>query len=124
MKLTDLVNELGLEVKSASGRLGNEVSGGYTSDLLSDVIAHGNDGDIWITLQTHLNIVAVASMKNLAGIILVNGRQPEEDTIERAEAEDVPIMVSPLTTFELVGRLYNLGIRPAGERRANEVKSD
>ena len=124
MKLADLVNKLGLDVKSASGRLGNKVTGGYISDLLSDVIAHGNDGDIWITLQAHLNIVAVASMKNLAGIILVNGRQPEQDTIERAETEEIPVMVSPLPAFELVGRLYDLGIRPAGEQRASEAESD
>ena len=84
MKLADLVDALGLEVKSARGSLGNEVTGGYSSDLLSDVIANGREGNVWITLQIHLNIVAVASMKDLAGIILVNGREPDEDTVQRA----------------------------------------
>ncbi len=114
MKLADLVETLGLEVRSARGSLGAEVTGGYASDLLSDVIANGKEGNVWVTLQIHVNIVAVASMKGLCGIILVNGREPEEDTIEKAETETIPIMVSQLPTFELVGRLYGLGIRGAG----------
>lgn len=77
---------------------------------MSDVIAHAREGSLWVTLQIHQNIVAVASMNDLAGVILVNGREPEGDTIEKAEAEGLPIMVTPLPTFEVVGRLYGLGI--------------
>jgi hypothetical protein len=89
------------------------VTGGYASDLLSDVLAHADDGALWVTLHIHQNIVAVASHKGLAGIILVQGRQPEKDTIARAEEENIPIMVSELPAFELVGRLYKAGIRGA-----------
>ncbi len=110
MKLTELIQKLNLTVRSTKGNLEREVTGGYASDLLSDVLAHSNEGDIWITLQIHQNIVAVASMKNLAGIILVNGREPEQETVEKAEAEDIVIMVSDLPTFELIGRLYGLGV--------------
>jgi len=115
MKLADLVDPLNLEVRSARGRLDLEVTGGYASDLLSDVIAHAREGDVWVTLQIHQNIVAVACMKDLAGIILVGGREPEEDTVEKAEAESIPVMVSRLPAFELVGRLYGLGVRGARE---------
>ena len=110
MKLTELVENLNLGVRSAEGYLDREVTGGYASDLLSDVLANGEPGNLWITLQIHQNIVAVASMKDLAGIILVNGREPEKDTVEKAEAENIAIMVTELPTFELVGRLYGLGI--------------
>ncbi len=110
MKLTDLVQNLDLSVKSAKGDLDREVTGGYASDLLSDVLANGEPGNLWITLQVHQNIVAVASMKDFAGIILVNSREPETDTVEKAEAENIAIMVTELPTFELVGRLYGLGI--------------
>ena len=110
MKLTDLIQKLNLSVRSAKGNLEREVTGGYASDLLSDVIAHSTEGNLWITLQVHQNIVAVASMKNLAGIVLVNGREPEQETIEKAEAENIAIMVTEMPTFELVGRLYNIGI--------------
>lgn len=110
MKLKELIQQLNLGVRSAHGRLEQQVAGGYASDLLSDVLAHAREADLWITLQVHQNIVAIASMKSLAGIILVNGREPEQDTVEKAEAENVVIMVSEMPTFELAGRLYNLGI--------------
>ena len=110
MKLQEVIQKLNLSVRSAKNSLDCEVTRGYASDLLSDVLANGEEGDLWITLQVHQNIVAVASMKNLAGIILVNGREPEEDTIEKAQAENIVIMVTELPTFELAGRLYELGI--------------
>jgi len=113
MKLEDLVKEFGLEVKTGHNRLGCEVSGGYASDLLSDVLAHADDGVLWVTLHIHPNIVAVASHKGLAGIVLVQGRVPEKDTMEKAEKEGIPILVSGLSAFELVGRLYKAGLRGA-----------
>lgn len=111
MKLQELVEKLSLEVKTPGIDLSREVTGGYVSDLLSDVIGNSKEGFIWITLQIHLNIVAVASLKGLSGIILVNNRMPEQDTLKKASEENIPIMTSSLPTFELVGRLYTLGLR-------------
>lgn len=113
-KLADLVEEFDLVVRSGRGNLASEVTGGYASDLLSDVMANSCEGDVWITLQIHHNIVTVASMKDLAGVILACGREPDEDTLEKAEAENIPLLVSKLPTFELAGRLYALGVRGAG----------
>ena len=110
MKLKEIVEKFDLDVKCGADKLDEEIGGGYSSDLLSDVIANGKAGDIWITLQIHKNIVGVASMKELLGIIIINGRQPEEGTLEKAKEEGIPIMVSKLPAFELVGRLYELGI--------------
>ncbi len=110
MKLRELVKKFNLEVKCAANRLDRKIEGGYVSDLLSDVIANGRVGDVWVTLQIHQNIVAVASLNNLAVIVIVNGRQPEEETIKKAEEEGIPIMVSKMSAFELVGRLYDAGI--------------
>ena len=110
MKLTELIQKLNLSVRSAKGSLEREVTGGYASDLLSDVLANSKEGNLWITLQIHQNIVGVASMKDLAGIILVNSREPESETLEKAETEKVPIMVTEMPTFELIGMLYSLGI--------------
>jgi hypothetical protein len=114
VKLKELVEQLNLDVRSANDKLDCEVSGGYASDLLSDVLANSQEGNVWITLQIHQNIVAVASVKDLAGIILVNKREPEHETIEKAESENIVIMVSELPAFELVGRLYKLGISGTG----------
>jgi hypothetical protein len=111
MKLTELVSALDLRVRSGGGRLDVEVTGGYASDLLSDVLANSREGDLWVTLQAHQNIVAVASMKGLAGIVLVRGREPEDETAQKAEVEAVPILVSDLPAFDLIGRLHDLGLR-------------
>ena len=85
-------------------RLKNNATGGYTGDLLSDVMANSHEGDIWITRQVHQNIVAVATLKEHAGIILVNSCEPAKDTLEKAIQENVPILVSDLPAFELTGK--------------------
>ena len=110
MKIAELAQELNLDVRSAKENLAREITGGYASDLLSDVLANSKEGNVWVTLQVHHNIIGVASMKDLAGIILVNGREPEPETIKKAETENIPVMVSEMPTFELVGKLYNLGV--------------
>lgn len=111
MKLEELVNSLSLEVKTPGADLNRVVTGGYASDLLSDVIGNAKEGFVWITFQVHLNIVAVASLKGLAGIILVNNRTPDEETLKKASEEHVAVMTSQLPAFEVVGRLYSLGLR-------------
>jgi len=110
MKLRDIVDKLELKVAAAPEKLDNEVAGGYASDLLSDVMANSREGDLWVTLQVHPNIIAVATLKDLAGIIIVQGRNPEEQTMEKARQEGVPLMVSELQAFELIGRLHGLGV--------------
>jgi serine kinase of HPr protein (carbohydrate metabolism regulator) len=111
LKLPEVIKKLGLKVRSAQGVLDRTISGGYVSDLLSDVMGHSQKDNIWVTLQVHPNIVAVAVLKELAGIIVVNGREPAPETIAQAEKQQVPILVSELSAFELVGRLYGLGIQ-------------
>jgi hypothetical protein len=111
MTLGDIVTELSLDVKTPQQDLGREVEGAYVSDLLSDVIGNAKAGYVWVTMQVHLNIVAVASLKGLAGVILVNGRAPGQETLARAAAEGVVIAVSGLPAYEIAGRLYSLGLR-------------
>ncbi len=110
MKVKEIIEKLNLEVKAGMNRLDNEITGGYASDLLSDVMANSKEGNIWITLQIHQNIIAVAEMKELSGIVIINNREPEKETIKKAEEENMPIMISKMTAFELIGRLYALGI--------------
>jgi len=108
MNLETIVNELSLDVVCAPENLNNNVTGGYTGDLLSDVIANSHEGYVWITRQVHQNIVAVASLKDHAGIILINSCQPTKETMEKASQEKIPLMVSDLPAFELTGKIYNL----------------
>lgn len=110
MKLAEIVKSLNLQVVCGEEHLDKEVCGGYSSDLLSDVMANSKKGDIWITLQVHPNVVAVAMLKEIAGIVMINGRKPEDETIKKAESEGLPMMISDLPAFELVGELYKMGI--------------
>lgn len=115
MNLKEIVKEFNLKVVSASDNLDREVSGGYVSDLMSDVMANSKSGDIWVTLQIHQNIVAVASLKDIVGIIIIGGRKAEEETIKKAETENIPILETQLPAFEIVGKLYELGIGRADQ---------
>lgn len=113
MKLKDLAECLGWELKTRNVPLEAEVQTGYSSDLLSDVLANSIEGDLWVTRQTHLNIVAIAVMRDLSGILLANGAEPDPDTLEKAAEKMVPIFRTTLPTFEVVGRLYQLGVTGA-----------
>ena len=108
MKLGDIIEPLSLDVKTGSSSLGRAVTGVYVSDLLSDVMANSGEGNVWITLQTHLNIVAVAGLKNLAGIIVVSGRNVPADVLQKAEVEKVTVMTTQLPAFETAGKLYQM----------------
>ena len=111
MKLDEIVKALDLSVKTGAGNLDTDVVWGFATDMLSDVMGHAEEGSLWITIQKHQNIVAVAVMKSLAAIVLTGGREPDEDTLEKAEREGVVILSSEQESFGLVGRLYEMGIR-------------
>jgi serine kinase of HPr protein (carbohydrate metabolism regulator) len=108
MQVIDLVNKLNLNVFAGKKGLDREVTTGYVSDLLSDVMGNSEAGSVWITLQTHKNTMAIASLRDLAAIILVNSQEPEEDTAEQSNEEGIPILGTTLPTFEITGKLYEL----------------
>jgi serine kinase of HPr protein (carbohydrate metabolism regulator) len=110
LKLKEIVEKLDLEVKSASSKLKNDVKTGYASDIISDVMANTRAGDIWVTFQTHENMVAVANLNDLAAVIVVKGRVPDKDVIDKAEKEGVVILISRESAFEVAGRLHAFGI--------------
>ena len=108
MKVQELVEKLGLKVLSGANGLDRDIDGCYISDLLSDVMGNAEAGNIWITLQTHKNVMAVASLKELACIILVKDLSANEDTINQSNEEALPILQTSLPTYEIAGRVYNL----------------
>ncbi|MBI5474299.1 MAG: serine kinase [Ignavibacteriae bacterium] len=116
MTVREIKQQLGLFLCWGDEKLEHKVTGGYVGDLLSDVMANSKAGNVWITMQTHVNIVAVAVLKELAAIIIVNGRHPAEETLKKAAEEKVPILSSTLSAFDVAGRLYFLGV---GKARAD-----
>src|SRR5690606_27349944 len=104
----ELMDKMNLTLFSGELGLDKDVSGGYVSDLLSDVMGHAAEGQVWITLQNHKNIMAVASLKDLPAVILVKGQAPDTDTMAHSIEEQVPILGTELEAFETAGRLYQL----------------
>lgn len=80
----------------------------YCSDLLSDVMANAEKDSVWITLQTHPNIIAVASLIGLSAIIISRGANPDQETIDKAVKENIPVLKTKLPTFEAAGIIYSL----------------
>ncbi len=107
MTVEEIARALGLEIRAGNG-LEKTVRGGYCGDLLSDVMARAKEKDIWITIQTHQNIVAVAVLANLSAIIITGGRAPHEDTLERAKRDGIPILCTQDPSFEVAGRLHRI----------------
>ncbi|EGO64403.1 DRTGG domain-containing protein [Acetonema longum] len=111
MTVRDLVSALSLEVGAGESMLDEPVTGGYVSDLLSNVMGQAQPGQIWVTVQAHQNIIAVASLAGLAAVLLAGEVRPENEVLQKAESEKVPVLLSPLPAYELVGRLFQLGVR-------------
>ena len=109
MKFSDIIRELNLT--PLTGSFDKEITRGYASDLLSDVLANGEEGCVWITIQVHRNIVAVASLNDFAAIIISGGRKPEDLTIAEASREELNLLTTPMSTYEVSGKLYALGIK-------------
>jgi hypothetical protein len=88
-----------------------EVTRGYASDLLSDVLAHAPAGGVLVTLQVHLNVIAVAGHAELVAVIFAGDRRPDDEVVAKAVEEGLALYVCTDDTFEIVGRLYALGVK-------------
>jgi hypothetical protein len=86
-------------------------SGGYASDLLSCVMAGAKPGHLWITIQAHINIVAVAALTDTCAILITEGAIPEAAVIEKANSQKVTLLSTPETSYQVSGKLWELGIR-------------
>jgi len=106
MVVSEVADRLGLRILAK----GNDcpVTNGYVADLLSDVIANAEEGCVWITVQQHLNIIAVAQLKKVAAILLPRGGLPDARVLERAGKEGIFVLQGDTDSFELCGRLFNL----------------
>lgn len=112
MNLQQIIDELDLTVLTNPGHFaGIAPTGGYSSDLLSCVMAGARKGNLWITLQAHLNIVAIAALNELAAVVITENAQPDAASIAKANEQGVILLATPRPTYEVSGRLWELGIR-------------
>ncbi len=107
MKVSDL-EELGFKrITDGDG----ELKHGYICDLLSEVMAKAEADTVWLTVQSHMNVIAVAAITGIRAIVLCNGHKFDEDTMEKAKAEKISLFTTSLNAFEAGGKLYDKGLR-------------
>ena len=87
-----------------------EVTCGYVCDLLSWVMSHGDSGMAWVTVQTHMNVIAVAVLSEMACVILPEGIDMEAESLQKAVSEGMVVLQSPLTAFDICGRMAAKGV--------------
>jgi len=110
MTTQDLIDRIGLKPLSRFAH--RDVDGVFISDMVSDVMAHAKPGNLWLTLQTHKSIVPAANLVDVAAIVVTSGKDVPQETVDLASKYDIALLVSELTTYELVGLLHALGLRP------------
>ena len=112
MKLREIVEQLSLENLTPELSLdGREVAGGHVSDLLSDVLANAPRDGVLVTIQVHMNVLAVAAHAGLTAVIFAAGRAPEPPVRAKAVEEQIPLLRSTASAFDIVGELFALGIK-------------
>ena len=93
---------------------GREVACGYACDLLSWVMAHGREDMAWVTVQTHMNVVAVAVLAEMACVIMPEDIDMEQASLEKAQAEGLCVLKSPLSAYAICGRMAAAGVPARG----------
>ncbi len=117
ISLKEVIEKVKVKPVSSILSADRQVTGGYASDLLSCVIKGAKKDTVWVTLQSHLNVVAVASLLGLAGVIITEGNHPDQETLSKAEKEGVILMTTPKTTFTVVGELTSIGVKGEGDEK-------
>lgn len=108
MTIKEVASDLSL--KPLSTVEDREVNGVFVSDMLSDVMAGAKSGNLWVTVQTHKNIIPAANLVDVSAIIITNGKKVPDETIELANKHNIAVYTTALMTFDLVGKLYGLGL--------------
>ncbi|HOA54130.1 MAG: DRTGG domain-containing protein [Acetivibrionales bacterium] len=110
MKTAELAAKLGATIVTGKAGIDKEIKGVYCCDLLSWVMSHAGKDSAWITVHTHMNIVAVAVLSEIACIIIPEGIEAEEATIKKAVQENIPILCTGLTAYEVCCIAHDCGI--------------
>ncbi|HEX2987516.1 MAG TPA: DRTGG domain-containing protein [Chloroflexota bacterium] len=107
----DVAERLSAKVVAGEERLARPVTGGYVGDLLSCVMAGASAGDVWVTVQGHPNVVAVATLVGISAILVAEGARIDPGTVEKANQEGIPLLSSQKRSFVLVEGLVGIGVR-------------
>lgn len=108
MTISKLIDQIGLKALTKFDQ--REIDGVFVSDMLSDVMASAQSGNLWITVQTHKSVIPAANLVDVSAVIIASGKSVPQDTIELAEKHEIALLTTNLPVFELIGKLYSLGL--------------
>ena len=110
MKVKMLLETLPVRLETKQEKLDQPITGVYCGDLLSWVMSHAKEGNIWLTIQGHINIIAVASLIGIPAIIVVEGSVVDEEVISKANEEGIAILTTKKTAYEIASLCNELKI--------------
>jgi len=108
MKLQDIIEKL--SIKALTNVEDKDVQGVFISDMLSDVMSVAQAGNIWLTVQTHKNIVSAANLIDIGAVIITHGKKVPDDTIELANRFHIAIFSTSNSTYEMTRKLIEIGM--------------
>jgi predicted transcriptional regulator len=108
MKLEEVIDKV--DLKALTNVETRDVEGVFISDMLSDVMTSAETGNLWLTVQTHTNIVSAANLVDLAAVVITSGKVVPQATIDLANRYHVVILATPLKSFELASKLIKIGL--------------
>jgi hypothetical protein len=117
MRVDEVARELSLEIAAGAESLGREITGAYVGDLLSRVMAGARPGYLWVTVQAHPNVIAVAVLGELSGVVVAEGVRPDSVGLLKAEEEGLPVLTTGLPSFQICVGLARLGIGEVRDER-------
>ncbi|MCL2768222.1 MAG: DRTGG domain-containing protein [Synergistaceae bacterium] len=109
MKLCEVIDALNSEV-ICGGDGERNITGVITGDLLSFIIGEAQEGEIWVTIQIHLNVAAVAVLKEIPMIILSSGREPSSELADKCQEENIALIVVKESAYEVCAKLKELRV--------------
>ena len=108
MNTQEVIEQIGLKPLSKFEH--REVDGVIISDMISDAMTVAKSGNLWITIQTHRSIIPAAHLVDVSAVVIANGKEVPQETVDLASKHNVAILATELSTFELAGKLHELGL--------------
>jgi serine kinase of HPr protein (carbohydrate metabolism regulator) len=108
MTVAELKEKLAL--KPLNDVYDKEIDGVFISDMVSDVMAGAKPAALWVTTQTHKNVVAAANLVDISAVVVTRGKAVPQETLEMATRAELSILSTDLETYDLVGKLHAAGV--------------
>ena len=110
MTLEDICGLLQAKLLTVDHDLSREAHAAFASDMMSDVLAFAGNDTILITGLCNLQVIRTAEIMDLAGVIFIHGKYPDEQMLRMAKDIGLCVMVTDASMSHVCGKLYCAGL--------------